>query len=293
MILNDKAGAAGSGKKRSRAVTVLYNTGKVFLSNEMEVYAGSSTLRILTAIFPLFILIIAVLNWIPAYSPEDFADIVFSVLPDLPEFKAFFTDILQNLKTQTNGVLASFAAVTTLWSASTGISSIQRGLQKIMPTEKNGLFGKLISLLFTLGLIIMIPVIITARLFNSQLRSQIEEVFNVYGETAVFQTITGYIRSAGFYSQIIAFIVVLLVYRFLPGGKRSWRDQIPGTLFTVIVWYLFNELFSLFIPLFWKSSVYGSLASLFMIILWIQVCIVILFAGAALNQAIVNSRKSV
>ena len=66
------------------------------------------------------------------------------------------TSLLVNMKSQSSGLLASITAVTTLWSASAGISAIQKGLKKITvnPARKG---SKLIALLYTFLFIIMIP----------------------------------------------------------------------------------------------------------------------------------------
>ena len=50
---------------------------------------------------------------------------------------------------------------------------------------------------------------------------------------------------------------------------------------------VFTELFAFFVPRFYHaSSLYGSLAALFLALLWIRVIIMILFIGGALNKAL-------
>ena len=283
--VKEKAVAITNKNKGTKVITA---TVKSFLENEVMVYSGASTLKILTAVFPLFMLAIAVVTWLPGYSPEDFAEIMFSVLPDLPEIKSLFAGVLTNLKSQSNGLLASFAVLTTLWSASAGVSSIQNGLKKVMPPEGKGLNAKLVSLLFTLGLIVMIPVVLFFKLFSSSLSKYIENAAGMYGVTKIIEKIIKIIHDLGFITPVIGFVIILLVYCFLPGGRRKMRDQLPGAVFSAVAWFLFTRLFSVLMPIFWKSSVYGSLASLFMTILWLQICIMILLIGGALNQAFID-----
>ena len=286
--LKEKVNALSNRNKFSNVIT---STVKSFLENDVMVYAGASTLKILTAIFPMIMLAIAVVTWLPGYSPEDLSEIIFKVLPDLPEVKSLFSNVLTNLRAQSSGLLASFAALTTLWSASAGISSVQKGLKKVMPPEGKGLNAKLVALLFTLGLIVMIPVVLFFKVFSGSLAGHIENAAGMYGAAKIIEKIIKIIHNLGFITPVLGFLATLLIYRFLPGGKRKWRDQIPGAIFTAIAWFLFTQLFSVFMPLFWKSSVYGSLASLFMTILWLQICIMILFIGGALNQAVADNRQ--
>ena len=286
--LKEKVNALSNRNKFSKVIT---STVKSFLENDVMVYAGASTLKILTAIFPMIMLAIAVVTWLPGYSPEDLSEIIFKVLPDLPEVKSLFSNVLTNLRAQSSGLLASFAALTTLWSASAGISSVQKGLKKVMPPEGKGLNAKLVALLFTLGLIVMIPIVLFFKVFSGSLAGHIENAAGMYGAAKIIEKIIKIIHNLGFITPVLGFLATLLIYRFLPGGKRKWRDQIPGASFTAVAWFLFTQLFSVFMPIFWKSSVYGSLASLFMTILWLQICIMILFIGGALNQAVADNRQ--
>ena len=82
------------------------------------------------------------------------------------------------------------------------------------------------------------------------------------------------------------------MYRFFPGGVRTLRSQIPGAVFTTVLWTLFSALFSLFIPRFWRaSSIYGSLASVFLVALWTRYSIVILLTGAVLNRTLEEAKQ--
>ena len=103
----------------------------IFQANKMSVYSGYATLFIVTAIFPCIILIISIVNLLPGYSTKDVADIFFQILPDLGPLREFVESMMTNLKSQSGGLLASAAAVTTLWSASKGVSAVQKGLNQL------------------------------------------------------------------------------------------------------------------------------------------------------------------
>jgi hypothetical protein len=90
--------------------------------------------------------------------------------------------------------------------------------------------------------------------------------------------------------QVMA-VVILLAYTFLQGERRKLRFQLPGALFTTVMWLAFSRLFELFIQRFWQaSSLYGSLAAIFLAAMWLKSMMMILFYGAALNEAL-NRRR--
>ena len=57
---------------KKRIVSLGKRTVEIFLKNDVMVYAGHATLSLVTAVFPLIMLIISLLNMLPWYSPEDF-----------------------------------------------------------------------------------------------------------------------------------------------------------------------------------------------------------------------------
>jgi len=274
-----------------KAADVLRKTISAYLAADMPVYAGFATLKITTAVFPLFMLIIALLNWLPGYSPRDFTNFLFSMIPDVPEVKALFTNVMSNLRSQSSGLLASVAALTSLWSSSAGVSSIQKGLGKLSPGGGSALKLKLVSVLFTLVLVVLIPALLLFNVLGDSLISLVRSATELFGLAAVTDQLVSLIRVTGVITAALSLLILLLIYTFLPGGRRSLRDQLPGAALTAVGWALFTWLFSTFMPIFWKSSIYGSLASLFLTLLWLEASINILFLGGALN-AVLSERRT-
>lgn len=274
-----------------KAADVLRKTLNAYLAADMPVYAGFATLKITTAVFPLFMLIIALLNWLPGYSPRDFTNFLFSMIPDVPEVKALFTNVMSNLRSQSSGLLASVAALTSLWSSSAGVSSIQKGLGKLSPGGGSALKLKLVSVLFTLVLVVLIPALLLFNVLGDSLISLVRSATELFGFAAVTDQLVSLIRVTGVITAALSLLILLLIYTFLPGGRRSLRDQLPGAALTAVGWALFTWLFSTFMPIFWKSSIYGSLASLFLTLLWLEASINILFLGGALN-AVLSERRT-
>ena len=86
---------------------------------------------------------------------------------------------------------------------------------------------------------------------------------------------------------ILMAVIILLTYTFLQGERRKLRDQLPGAVFTTLLWLAFSAVFEIFITRFWKaSSLYGSLASIFLAAMWLKTITTILFYGEALNVAL-------
>ena len=270
---------------KKRLFSLGKKTVKVFVESDAPVYAGHATLSLITAVFPLLMLIISLLNMLPWYSPEDLTELVFRFLPDLPQVKALFLSVVMSLRTQSTGLLASVAALTALWSASAGVTAIQKGLKKITPGVEKSVWDKPIALLCTFLIIILIPAFLVFNLLGDSLVGLLHSFSAHFGFEEITAKIIYLIRCSGVVSAAAAVVLILILYTLLPGGKRPLKEQIPGAVFTSLGWLIFTEAFTRFVPLFWKSSVYGSLASLFLTITWVKVSVMILFLGNALNAA--------
>jgi membrane protein len=60
--------------------------------------------------------------------------------------------------------------------------------------------------------------------------------------------------------------------------------QLPGAVFSAVVWYIFSWIFSLYVNRSGSSSVYGSIATPVFMMIWLYSCIYIFLIGAFINR---------
>ena len=89
----------------------------------------------------------------------------------------------------------------------------------------------------------------------------------------------------------VLFVILLLMYRFVPGHKQGVKKQIPGALIATFGWYLISLFFSIYLDTFRGFSVmYGSLTTIVLAMMWVYFCMYIILVGAEVN-AFVGSRS--
>lgn len=272
--------------KNNKFVKLIRYTITAFSAGEMSVYSGYATLYILMAMVPLLMLVIAAVNLLPGFSAEDFSNLVFRMLPEIPEVKEMLKEIISNLNRQSSGIVASVSALTSLWSASNGLSAIQTGLEKLYGTQRPSLVGKPMALAFTLLYILLIPSLLIFQVLRSTLTDTLKAILAKIGLVSFAGNIGGILRLSGIVVLALMILVIVLTYTYLPNGKRTVKSQLPGSVFSCILWTVFTFGFAFFIPRFWKaSSFYGSLAAVFLSAMWLKFIITILFYGASLNKS--------
>lgn len=88
-------------------------------------------------------------------------------------------------------------------------------------------------------------------------------------------------------------IFFVLVWGVYESSKRNCDEYstLPGTIFTTVVLVGFTLMFSAFINRSVKYPlVYGSLASLILLMLWLYSCCIVIYCGAAVNIALRDTK---
>ena len=257
-------------KQASTLLPALLDLLRQYLALDMAVYAGHATLLLLTASLPLLMWVLVIINMLPFYSVSDIA-----------------VDVIANLNDQSTTFMASFAAITTVISASGGMAAVQKGLQKLTPGARKTMFDRLWAVLYTFlfeGLMLVAMVVQSLSPILRGLAGLLPLHPLVGG---LLQRLHSLLSISAVLSLALSLLTVTLIYTYVPGGKRRIRDQLPGAAAVVAVWTLFSKIFSFYIGHFWKLSyIYGSLAAIVLITLWLNVNINVLFLGAGLNAKI-------
>ena len=277
--------------KNSRVWTILTETARVYTKNEMSVYAGYTTLYTMMAMVPLLSLLIGLVNLLPDVSRQHVEEALLHLLPSVPQVQSMLHTILTNVNRKAGSLAISVSAVASLWSASNGVNALQKGLHKISGRAGSFLRDRAAAMLYTLLFLVMILALLIFRVLRGSIEELIVFISSLLNVPDAAARLIGFVEYSGIITAVVMAVVILLAYTFLQGERRKLRFQLPGALFTTVMWLAFSRLFELFIQRFWQaSSLYGSLAAIFLAAMWLKSIMMILFYGAALNEAL-NRRR--
>lgn len=274
-----------------RAAMLIADTQRIYLDNQMSVYAGYTTLYILMAMVPLLSLLIGVVNLLPDVSLQHVENVLWELLPNVPELRSMLHTVILNVNRRAGTLAISLSLAASLWSASNGVSAIQLALRKISGRGGSFFRRRAASLLYTLIFIALIPALFVFRVLRGSIEQLIVAINQALNIPDIASRLVDFIEYSGVITAVVMAAVILLAYSFLPGDHRKPRTQLPGAVFATVLWLAFSRLFELFIERFWQaSSLYGSLASIFLTAMWLKTIMMILLYGAALNEAISRSK---
>ena len=248
-------------------------------THRIDTYSAQSAFFLFLSIFPFLMLLLSLLNRIPAFvSWQQTLDL--SILPDTVE--ELLESILNEINTKSSGAVLGVSAVVTLWSASKGFYSVTKGLRCIyrMDESPNYLAIRLISLIHTLIFLFSLLLLLVFFVFGQSLFDLLVQFIPRF---AGFELLISLIRNGlSFFTLSLVFI---FFYWVIPGRQHPLRMQIPGALLSALGWVLFTWLYALYTDHFGNYSyLYGSLTAVVLLMLWLYFCVFIFFLGAELNS---------
>ncbi len=240
-------------------------------------FAGSCAYFFIISLVPLLILISSMIPY-TSVSEADLSRALLQITPD------FANDIILRLIEETydrSVTVFSVSALATIWSGALGMMSIIRGLNAIydVPERRNYFHLRFIAALYTIAMIVilvaMLAIMVFERVVRSVAVSHFPKIMFVVSLSAYFKFIV-VILLAGF--------AFALIYTFVPSAKMTFIYQLPGAVFSAVVWYIFSWLFSVYVNSTSYFSIYGSIATPLIMMVWLYFCIYIFLIGAFINR---------
>lgn len=271
-------------QKFSRWLHIATAVVRKYLALDMAVYAGSAMLFLLMASFPMLMWVLVLVNLLPGFSVESVAELLADFLPQIPSVQESTIQLLQNLSSQSAQFVASLAVLTTIVSASGGMSALQIGLQRLTPGSRRTFLNRLLAVGYTFVFELLLLVMLALQGMKS-LFARFADTLPFFRHYAAAVHEAQRVANIGRFVIIpLLFVLLLLIYTYVPGGRRTLRSQLPGTIFATAGWLIFSRVFSFYILHFWRLSyIYGSLTAVILVILWLFVIINLIFLGAGLN----------
>lgn len=256
--------------------------------DRVSLYAAQSSFFLIISFVPLLMLLVTLIQFI---LPITEAELLQAVLVYLPEgTQDFVSNLVRDLFSKQAVSIISLSSLFLLWSASRGIHSVTQGLRHIFCVPQKIYYKeRLRSLLYTLALILTVLFALVVLVFGNTLWSLLERAFPILANAGGLVSLAKYLVSA----LLITLFALLIYCATAQKPYSAVRTQFPGALFTAAGWILFSTGFSIYISNFANYSyIYGSLTAIILLMLWLYICMWLLFLGAEVNLILYRRKKS-
>ena len=245
--------------------------------DRIDVYAAQASFFILLSVMPAIMLMLTLIQYLPVT-----ADQVLEMMTELfPEDVSNYIKILVDEIFVPSTALLSGSAIAAIWAAGKGIMGLTNGLNSVnrVKETRNYFIIRIRSAFYTILVLLALVVAIGILIFGNEILIFIQE------RIPIIKKMSGYIISAQTIIALILLMVLFLaLYVILPNRSTTVKKQIPGAVIAAVSWAICSYGFSIYMDIYQRiSKVYGSLGSVIAVMLWLYLCMWILFMGAEIN----------
>ena len=266
-----------------RAAVSAYNR---LNSNDGWAIASHIALSVLMALFPFMIVLTSIAT---LFDTKGLADAVVDLMLETwpKEVSGPISDNIHNVLTTSRGDLLTVGGALAIFFASSGIESLRIGLNRaygvletrhwlVLRIESIGyVIVGAVSMLALGFLIVLGPLIFATTLKYLPGLEKLENTFTFlrYGV-----------------ATIVLIVSLVLMHKWLPGGKRRIRDIMPGILATLFLWLICGVTFGRYLAEFAYTYVtyYAGLASAMIALVFLYFTSLIFVYGGEFNFAVRN-----
>lgn len=183
---------------------------------------------------------------------------------------------------QTDSRVVSLSILASLWSASKAISALMRAMNAVYEVKeprsfvKAKILGILYTFLFALAIILALVLPSMSRDFFYWIQRY------VFIPDIFVDTFTA-LRWLG----VIVFLTLVIgsTHLVMPNRHISFKQALPGTVFSVLGWWALSYGFSYFVENFSRFTiVYGSLTAVIVLMIWVHLAGIVLMLGGEVNH---------
>ena len=271
-----------------------------FNNHEIINNAAALSFYFLQASIPLLMVLVTVASGIL----ENNVTAIYSLIEFLPSSSQDMVKwVIDTMFVNTSS--ASVTVITVLfalWSATNGINNLMTSINKAygLEGENKIIKQRLLSVLYTIVFVVFIVFILISQIYGPGILTFIDEQVltrlsdRTYG--SLFDKILMTLKSPLFKLTVILVpifimsVVFGIFYKFAPNDKEEripFKDALYGGIFATITIYIATFLYSFFLNNFSRQSVvYGALAGILALFIWLNLVSVILILGAELIDSV-------
>ena len=259
-----------------------------FAADDGWAIASHIALSALMAMFPFFIVLTALAGFIGERGLADqVADLFLETWPD--QVSAPIITEVHNVLGTARGDVLTIGVALAVFFASSGIESLRIGLNRAYGTaeQRNWMLLRLESIAYVLVgavamlalgfLIVLAPLIFVTGQKYAPWLAQIEDRFTLYRYGI---------------ASVVLVAALVLVHKWLPAGRRRFRDILPGIVATLALWLVAGVAFGRYLADFAYTYVtyYAGLASAMIALVFLYYTATIFVFGGELNASLKRLR---
>ena len=256
--------------------------------NKLPIRSQSIAFSFMLALFPSIIFLFSLLPYIPIANLD--AAILYFVEDLLPENAySLFAATISDLVNIPRGGVLSLGFILAIWFSSSGVYSMMHTFQKLHPSTfvpRSVVRSRIVAFQILLVLFVLLIASFVLVIFGGKI---ITYGFN-WLDAGRF-AYTGVTMLRWLVILMLFYSAISIIYRLGPSTKRKFPFFSVGATVATLLCILTSVGFSFFVNEFGRyNQIYGSLGTLIVVMVWLNLNSLILLMGFELNAAIAVKR---
>lgn len=258
----------------------LIKTVKSFMDkckkDKINAYSAQSAFFIILSMIPFLMVFSSLLRY-TSVTEEYLIEMIERLMPQY--ISPIVISMIEEVYNRSFGLISA-TVVMAIWSAAKGVQYMADGLNSCNDLEetRNWFVLRCWAIVYTVAFLVAIVFILVVLVFGNTLQGLAARYVPIMTHiTNLFSHLRGLIMLG---SLILFFDII---FTTLPNKKLTFRSQIPGAALCAVLWYLFSFGISVYVDYFNGFSMYGSLTTIALIMLWLYFCMYIMMFCAEIN----------
>ena len=255
-------------------------------SRRITTYSAACAYYLFMSLVPVIMLLVSVLQYTPLTR-----DVVLEAVADyVPESLYEIVDYIVTSIYNGGRVALTVSILLTLWSASACMKALLRGMDSVYDAERREDYIRF-SLRACFYMVIFVFILLRSffvMVYGGQILDMIEDSMPANHSLDFLFTLAKHLR----FLIILALLAMVfsLLYKWMPAKNLKYRRQLPGAVFSAVVWAAFSFIFSFYVSLSDKFGAYGYIGTIMVAMIWIFYCFYFLLMGGFINHYIEMKR---
>lgn len=235
------------------------------------------------SLFPFILFLLSILPYLPEYDKLQFyifEVLMHNIFPGKIEgdVRSYIQDnIIPNMKS-----ISNFTIILALVFATNGTFALIDGFNENTEEKLNDVKEFIIAFFITIGFISVVLLSIFGVYYSEVVLKNVTPKYDISWFVDNLSKIIGFISFPLFY-----FLLLTLFYWAGTVKITKFKQAIPGAIFTTVLFILTTYLFAIYVRNFARYNVlYGSIGSMILLMVWVNVNVYLLLFGNELNLAI-------
>ena len=252
--------------------------------DKINAYSAQSAFFVILSLIPFLMVFSSLLQYTNITE-----DMVITVIKKImPQYVSpFLISLVKEIYSRSVGLI-SITAIVAVWSAAKGIQYMADGLNSVHELEetRNWFVLRFWAVIYTVVFLVAIVFTLVVLVFGNRLHKLAVEKLVLIRDFILFLE-----KFRGLIFLLLLILFFDIIFAALPNQKLTLKSQLPGAAVCAAAWYIFSFGLAVYVDYFNGFSMYGSLTTVALIMLWLYFCMYLMMLSAELNVFLQRYRK--